>query len=421
MSMFRQVTVTLRDSFSPLKVRNFRIYLAGQAISLVGTWLQITAQGWVVWELSNSAAALGFVAMLSTLPILFSGPWAGVWADRLDRRRVLIFTQIASMTLAFALALLLQLNAIRLWHVYVISTLLGLVTALDLPSQQAFLGDLAGLSEVRRAVNLNAIIVQISRMIGPALAGIIIGALGSALAFWLNGVSFVPVIASLMVVRAREARARHDSRASALREFSDGLRALGKHARLQELITMVVLVTFLVFPIVSIMPAFVGEVLHGDAQTLGIILGASGAGALIGSAIIAPLMQAARRVGLALISAAVWMGVWFLVFASSPQLLVAVVSIFLASIAFPVVFATALGLVQVIASPEMRARQLSLFVTVSFGTQPIASLLAGLSAQLLTTAVAIQLNGALLIVGATLLAARTGFRKWQVAPAQNDR
>jgi Na+/melibiose symporter-like transporter len=325
------------------------------------------------------------------------------------------------MLLAFALAVLIQLHAIQLWHVYVIGTLLGLVTALDLPSQQAFLGDLAGLSEVRRAVNLNAIIVQISRMIGPALAGIIIGVLGSALAFWLNGVSFVPVIASLIVVRAREAQARHEVHASALHEFSDGLRALGRQARLQKLIAMVVLVTFLVFPIVSIMPAFVGETLHGDAQTLGIILGASGAGALIGSAIITPLMQAARRVGLALVTAVLWMGFWFLVFASSSQLWLAALSMFLASVAFPLVFATALGLVQVIASPEMRARQLGLFVTVSFGTQPIASLLAGLSAQLLTTAVAIQLNGALLVAGAAIFAARTSFRKWQVATAQNNR
>ncbi len=415
--MLRQVTVTLRDSFSPLRFRNFRIYLTGQAISLIGTWLQITAQGWVVWELSHSAAALGFVAMLNTLPILFSGPWAGVWADRLDRRKVLIFTQIASMILAIALAILIQSSLIQLWHVYILSALLGLVAALDLPSQQAFLGDLAGLAEVRRAVNLNAIIIQISRMIGPALAGIIIATIGTAPAFWLNGISFVPVIASLIVVRARESREKQKSE-GALRDFTDGLRALRSHARLQDLLLLSVLVTFLVFPIISIMPAFVGEVLHGDAQTLGSILAASGAGALIGSAILAPLAQAAKRVGVVLTAAVVWMGIWILISASTPLLWVAMVSIFLASMGFPLVFATALGLVQVIASPEMRARLLSLFVTVSFGAQPIAALLVGLSAQAITTALAIEVNGGLLILGGVLFALRPGLRNWRVtAPA----
>lgn len=420
--MLRQVTVTLRDSFSPLRFRNFSIYLTGQAISLIGTWLQITAQGWVVWELSHSAAALGFVAMLNTLPILFSGPWAGVWADRLDRRKVLIFTQIASMILAITLAILIQSSMIQLWHVYILSALLGLVAALDLPSQQAFLGDLAGLAEVRRAVNLNAIIIQISRMIGPALAGIIIATIGTAPAFWLNGISFVPVIASLIVVRARESRDPQKSE-GALRDFTDGLRALRNQSRLQDLMLLSVLVTFLVFPIISIMPAFVGEVLHGDAQTLGSILAASGAGALIGSAILAPLAQAAKRVGIVLTAAVVWMGVWILISASTNLLWVAMLSIFLASMGFPLVFATALGLVQVIASPQMRARLLSLFVTVSFAAQPIASLLVGLSAQAITTALAIEVNGGLLILGGVLFALRPGLRNWRVttptAPAEH--
>ncbi len=416
MSMLHQVTVTLRDSFSPLRIRNFRIYLTGQAISLVGTFLQITAQGWVVWELSHSAAALGFVAMLNTLPILFSGPWAGVWADRLDRRRVLIFTQISSMILAVALAILIQSNLVQLWHVYVLSALLGLVAALDFPAQQAFLGDLSGLAEVRRAVNLNAIMIQISRMIGPALAGIVIATLGSAPAFWLNGLSFLPVIASLIVVRAREAKAIQKPE-SAIRAFTDGLRTVRNQARLQDLMILVVLVTFLVFPLFSIMPAFVGDVLHGDAQTLGSLLAASGAGALIGSAIFAPMLQAAKRVGLVLSAAVIWMGAWILLLGRIPVFLVAMLSIFLASIAFPLVFTTALGLVQVIASPDMRARLLSLFVTISFGTQPIASLIVGLSAQNLSPPVAIEVNGFLLICGGILIAMRPGLRSWQVSKA----
>ena len=180
------IASTLRESFSPLKIRNFRIYLGGQAISLVGTWLQMTTQGWVVWELSHSATALGLVAMLGSLPILLLGPWAGVWADRLDRRKLLIASQAGAMLLAFVLALLTQTGLVQLWHVYLLSALLGIITAIDIPAQQAFLGDLSGMAEIRKAVNMNITMLQVSRILGPALAGIIIASMGAAMAFWLN-------------------------------------------------------------------------------------------------------------------------------------------------------------------------------------------------------------------------------------------
>jgi len=158
------VGTTLIENFSPLRIRDFRVYLLGQAVSLVGTWLQVTAQGWVVWVISQSPSQLGIVAMLATLPILLLGRWTGVWADKLDRRKLLIATATSAMVLAFILATLVQTSRIQLWHLYILSLLLGIVTAVDLPAQQAFLGDLSGMGEVRRAVNLNTMIVQASRM-----------------------------------------------------------------------------------------------------------------------------------------------------------------------------------------------------------------------------------------------------------------
>src|SRR5262249_35057421 len=152
------------ESFTPLRLPNLRIYLIGQAISLLGTWMQVTAQGWLVWELSHSEVALGIVSMLGSLPLLLFGLWAGVWADRLDRRKVLIGTQAVAMILAFILAALVWTNTVQLWHVYVLSFLLGCVTALDFPAQQAFLGDLASMTNVRKAIILNAMIFQIGRM-----------------------------------------------------------------------------------------------------------------------------------------------------------------------------------------------------------------------------------------------------------------
>jgi MFS family permease len=159
-----------QETFSPLRNRNLRIYLGGQAVSLIGTWMQITAQSWVVWRLSRSEAALGIVGMFSGLPFLILGPIAGVWADKLDRRKILINTQSAAATLAIILALLVQFGLVQLWHLYVLAILLGSVNALDMPSQQAFIGDMAGLDMVRKAVVVNGIIVQVSRIFVPTLA-----------------------------------------------------------------------------------------------------------------------------------------------------------------------------------------------------------------------------------------------------------
>src|SRR5690349_11721364 len=163
---------TLRESFSPLRFPNFRIYLSGQAVSLIGTWLQVTAQAWLVWTLTGSEEASGIVAMLGALPFLLFGPFAGVIAERTDRRKLLIVTQVAAMLLAFALAVLVQTGLVQIWHVYLLSFLLGTVNALDVPTQQTFLGDLSGTTELRRAVNLNAMILQVSRIVGPAIAGL---------------------------------------------------------------------------------------------------------------------------------------------------------------------------------------------------------------------------------------------------------
>ena len=400
-------------------MRNFRIYLSGQVVSLVGTWLQVTAQGWVVWELSHSEAALGIVSMLATLPLLLLGPWAGVLADRTDRRRLLIFTQTGAMVLAFVLALLTGLQVIRLWHVYVLALSLGIMTSLDLPAQQAFLGDLSGMGQVRKAVNMNAMALQVSRIIGPALAGFIVARLGAPLAFGLNGISFLAVIVSLLLVRSHQVRS--PNRASALSQLRDGLRYVGSQPHLQDLILFVVLVTFFALSCINILPAFASDVLGGGADTLGFLLSASGAGALVGTIFIVPTIQSSRRFGLALSAAVIWIGVWFLVFSFTQQLPLSMLALFLGNLGAPAVIATSLGMAQFMAPIEMRARLISLLTMVSFGMQPLASLLIGFSAETLGTALAIRLNGLFLVVVMLLVTLlRKGLRGWQLSPLQPE-
>lgn len=416
------VISTLRSSFSPLRIPNFRIYLGGQAVSLIGTWLQVTAQGWVVWELSKSEAALGTVNMLSTLPILLLGLWVGVWADRVDRRKLLIGTQITAMFLAFILAFLIQAELVQLWHVYVLALLLGVVTALDMPTQQAFLGDLSGMSEVRKAVNLNGMIIQVSRMVGPALAGFIVAKIGVAPAFWLNGLSFLAVVASLIAVRANQARDNTSGDVKPINQLKEGVRFLRTQPRMQDLFIFAFIVTFFALSIIlSLLPAVADVVLKGDAQTLGLLMASSGAGALTGVIFVVPLAQAQKRSGIVLSAATIWLGLWLLLFSTSNWLPLSLIALFFGSIGAPTVLTMVLGLTQVMSPPTMRARLLSLFTMISFGMQPIAALAVGYSAEHFGVQTAIEINALCLILGAILmLIFRSELRRWEfnIAPTQ---
>ena len=408
---------TILQGFSPFRLPNFRIYISGQAVSLIGTWLQATAQAWVVWELSHSEAALGIVSMLGALPVLLMGPWVGVLADRVNRRSLLIFTQAGMMLLAFSLAFLTQLGLTQLWHVYVLSLLLGVMTALDFPAQQTFLGDLAGMGEVRKAINLNAMFFQASRIIGPALAGWVIAALGASMAFWLNGLSFLAVIASLAAVRVQQAE-RPPRRTSVGADLREGLHFLRGQPRIQDLLALSLLVTLLGFSILNMMPAIASEVLGGDAGTLGTLMAASGAGAFTCTVFFLPLAQSRKHVGRIMALVVMWMGVWYIALSFARWLPLAMLCLYAFSIGAPLVVAMSLGLIQVLTPLEMRARLVSLFTMISFGMQPLSSLLVGASAERFGVVAVVLVNGCLLVLGgAGMLFLRRGLRQWEVQAA----
>ncbi len=392
---------TLRGNFDPLRHPNFRLYLGGQAISLIGTFLQMTAQSWVVWTLTGSEAALGVVNMLGALPVLLLSPYAGVWVDRVDRRKLLIGTQFAAMLLAFILGALTQSGLVQLWHVYLLSLFLGVANALDMPAQQAFLGDLSGMSEIRKAINLNITIIQVSRILGPAFAGMVVARLGTAPAFWLNGLSFLAVIASLILVRATLSIGKSRSDVSPLRQIAEGVAHLRGNPRMQDLFLFAILLTFFVFSIImNILPSVATKLLNGNAETLGLLLSSSGAGALVSVLIIVPIAQSLKRNGVVMLGALFWMAFWLSLFAHSHVLPLSMMALFMGSMGAPTVMTMAMGLVQLMSPLEMRGRLISLFTTVSFGMQPIAALWIGQTAERLGVDTAIQLNALLLAVGA---------------------
>jgi len=410
------------DSLAPLRIRNLRVYLGGQVVSLVGIWMQQTAQAWVVWELTRSGTALGIASMLAFLPLLVLGPWMGVFADRWDRRKVLLTTQTLAMVLAFVFAALVQLNVIALWHVFVLATLLGIVSALDFPATQAFIGDLAGMGQVRQAIILNTTIFQVSRMVGPALAGWAIGYLGVASAFWVNGATFIAVLGSLLVVRGNQVR--HVSTGRPLQEFREGLAFLRRDPRAQDLLAFAIVVTFFGISSIIILPAVVGRVFGGGADMLGFLTAASGAGALVGALLLTPIAQRARRTGAMLALCVVWSGGWLVLMSFSHSFLPSAVAIFFVSLTIPVVLTTANGLLQILSPPDMRARVLSILIMFSFGAQPAAAILIGVAADVVGPLGAVFLNGVLMSASAgVLLAVRSGLFAWEagVQPVASPR
>lgn len=406
---------TYTRSFDPLKNRNLRIYLGGQAVSLLGTWMQAAAQSWVVWELTHSESSLGIVVMLNSLPLFLLAPWAGGIADRFNRRMILLVTQTIAMLLAFSLAFLVQTHLVQIWHIYIFAFILGTVGALDFPAQQAFIGDLSGMSQIRQAITLNVMGLQVARMLGPAIAGILLKAVGSAAAFWINGVSFMFVLLSIFLVKSHQQEIhKRDSGRGQFRETLDYIRS---QPRMVDLLIFASLVTFFGLSIMNILPAVADQVLRGDSQTFGLLFGASGAGALVSTLFLLPLSQSAKRIGRIVGGAAIWMGTFYLLLSRSTWLPLSMAAIFLVSLGAPLVLTTGLGVMQLLAPSGMRARIISLFTMLTFGLQPLSSLFIGYTAELLGAQTIIMINSICLITGATLmLIFRNGLRQWELKP-----
>ncbi len=353
--------------------------------------------------------------MLNSLPLFLLAPWAGGFADRFNRRMILLVTQSIAMLLAFALAFLVQTNLVQIWHIYVFAFILGTIAALDFPAQQAFIGDLSGMTQVRQAVTLNIMGLQVARMLGPAAAGILLKVVGSAAAFWITGASFLVVLLSIFMVKSHKQEV--NKRGSGRGQFREVLDYVRAQPRMVDLLIFASLVTFFGLSIMNILPAVADDVLHGDSQTFGLLMGSSGAGALISTLFLLPLSQQAKRIGRIVGGAAVWMGLFYFMLSRSTYLPLSMVSIFLVSLGAPLILTTGLGVMQLMAPGNMRARIISLFTMVSFGLQPLSSLFIGYAAEFVGTQTIIMVNALCLVTGGMLmLIFRKGLIQWELKP-----
>jgi MFS family permease len=391
----------ITDNFSILRSRDIRVYLSGNTVSLIGDWMQQTAQAWVVWELTHSTTALGVVAFFSQIPFFLFGPWVGVISDRYDRRKILLVTQFLIMLFAFVLAALVQGHWLRLWHVYVLAFLLGIVTAFDVTAEQAFMGDIAGTANIRKAVALNNSLTQLTRLIGPSIAGWLIAKVGIALSFWLNGITIVITILCIAAVRAR--REGPVETGGGLKQFREGWRFFRKHGLLRLIMVFAAVQAFFGLSTIQLLPAVATLILKGDANTLGKLLGAAGAGALVGIVLVMPFIERIKRPCLAIGGALIWSGTWYILFSRSHNLYLSLFCQFMTSLGAANVVTLSIGLAQELTPPGMRARIVSTFLMIIFGLQPVASYLIGNGAEHWGLQPIILMNGIFMVVVPALL------------------
>ena len=401
------------SSFTPLKNLNFRIYLLGQGVSLIGTFMQQMALQWFIWEVTKDTRWVGIVAAVTFAPAFFLMPFTGAIADRVDRRKVLMVTQSIEMVLALSLAVLIFMGMHVVWPILLFALVLGVTAAFNFPTQGAFIGDLSGMGEIRKSMMLYAFMIEIGRFLGPALAGLIVAQFNTATAFLLNGLSFIAVIISLFFVRAQQIR--RPASGNLWQNFGEAVRYIRQQPRIIDLLACSLSVTLFIFSSLQLSSAIADLVLHGGPQLVGYMLSASGAGALVGVLVVAPQVQRVERAGMALSMALLWSGIWLFFTSFFTWAPLTIMGIFCYSLSIPVVLAGVSGLVQQLAPPDMRARLLSVSSMLSTGAQPLGALLVGWMGNALGPLVAIRINGLLMtIIALALLFLHHEYRNWIV-------
>ncbi|HEY7389909.1 MAG TPA: MFS transporter, partial [Bryobacteraceae bacterium] len=270
-----------------LRSRNYRLFFTGQTLSLIGTWMTRVATSWLVYRLTNSALLLGLASFAGQIPAFFLGPLAGVWVDRWDRHRTLVWTQILSMLQSFALAVLALAHIITIWEIILLALAQGLINAFDMPARQAFVIQMVERREdLGNAIALNSSMVNATRLIGPALAGVLIAAVGEGYCFLTDGVSYIAVIISLLLMQIRVQQARAGAR-RVMAELQEGWRYVASSVPIRSILLMLALSSLVGMPYTVLMPIFASKILHGNANTLGFLMAATGVGALASAMLLA--------------------------------------------------------------------------------------------------------------------------------------
>jgi MFS family permease len=397
----------LKLIFRTLRYRNYRLFFAGQCISLIGTWMQQIAVSWLVYRLTHSVFLLGMVGFVSQFPTFLFAPFAGVLSDRWNRHHILIFTQSMSMLLAMTLAVLVLTGVIVVWHILLLTLFLGCVNALDIPTRQSFVIYMIDQREdLGNAIALNSAMFNGARFLGPSVAGLLIAAVGEGICFLLNGLSYLAVIAALLSMKLSPVHSE-SMKANMLHDFKEGLAYTFGSQPIRSILLLLALTSFMGVPYAVLMPAFARDILHGGPHTLGFLMSATGAGALFGAVYLASRRSIIGLGKIIPITAGIF-GMGLIGFSLSRILWLSLLLMFIAGFGIMVQVASSNTLLQTIVDDNMRGRVMSFFAVSFMGMAPFGSLLAGSLAGMMGVANTLMMGGICCVIGATVYA-RKGY------------
>jgi MFS family permease len=409
--------VSFRKTFSALKHRNFRLFFFGQLISFTGTWMTTTAQGWLVYQLTGSKALLGIVAAAASAPMLFFATWGGWVADRYPKRSVIVATQTCSMVLSLTMAALVWSGRVQPWHIIVLAIVGGITMAFDMPARQSFVIEMTSREDLMNAISLNSSAFNCARIVGPSVAGVLMAQVGIAMCFLLDGLSFIAVIAGLLLMRLPQKKAQIDSDAGPLGQALEGFRYVWMHARVLIILSLFTVVGIFGWSYTVLMPAFARDVLHLGAHGYGILLAGSGVGALAAALTVASAGHIFPTRTMALGGVGIFSAALVLfAFNKNPY----VATVLLAIVGFGVVlyFSTSNTVLQTIVPDDMRGRVMGIWALIFGGMIPLGSLEAGLMADFLGTPATIAIGACICALAAVVTLQVIRRREAQLAAAQ---
>ncbi|WP_202923807.1 MFS transporter [Pontibacter fetidus] len=372
----------LGGMFRALRYRNYRLFFIGQGISLIGTWMQQIALSWLVYRLTDSVFLLGAVTFSSQIPSFILSPFAGVLADKFERRKVLVVTQALSMVQASTLAALVLTQTIEIWHILTLSVILGIINAFDIATRQAFVVQMVERREdLSNGIALNSSLFNMARLIGPSIAGLLIAVVGEGMCILINAVSYIAVIASLLLMRLRPFE-REKKEHKVWKSLQEGFTYSYNFAPIKALILIVGLLSLFGMPFSVLLPVFARDILHGGANTLGFLMGASGVGSLAGALFLAQ-RKSVIGLGKVIIYTMLLFSVALIAFSFSKTLYISLLLMLFTGFGMIVSMASCNTLLQTIVDEDKRGRVMSLYATAFMGMAPIGSMLAGAVAEMI--------------------------------------
>jgi len=411
----KKLSSGLRFALRALQYRNYRLFFGGQTVSLVGTWMTRIAMSWLVYRLTNSAFLLGFVGFAGQIPAFVLAPFAGVWVDRWNLHRVLIWTQVLSMVQSFALAGLALSHTITIQQIIWLSLFQGVVNAFDMPARQAFVVEMVEKREdLPNAIALNSSMVNAARLIGPSLAGIIIAGFGEGDCFLIDGISYIAVIASLLLMRLRPEAVRSAPK-QMLHELREGWQYVAHFVPARSVLLLLALVSLVGMPYTVLMPVFAASVLHGGAHTLGFLMGASGVGALVAAASLAA-RKSVLGLGKVIPVSAFLFGSGLVAFSLSRWLWLSLPMMLVTGFSMMQQMAASNTILQTIVPDDKRGRVMSYYSMAFMGISPFGSLFAGIAAARIGAPRTLLIGGIVTSVGALWFASQLGALRRAVRP-----